>query len=77
MAHVSSDGQLVPGGWCTLHSLLWHGHAHGHAHATHTMAKNIRENVTINITISAKQKLCLVFIECTLSKSLPDMTILN
>lgn len=48
MAHVSSDGQLVPEEWCNFHALFWHGHAHAHAHAhaTHTMAKNIREIVS-------------------------------
>lgn len=51
VAHVSSDGQLVPEEWCTFHALFWHGHAHAHAHATHTMAKNIRENVSLSTSL--------------------------
>lgn len=60
MAHVSSDGQLVPEGWYTLHSLFWHGHAH--AHATHTMAKHIRENVSPSTLLQVRSKNCALYL---------------
>lgn len=64
MAHVSSNGQLVPEEWCNFHALFRHAHAHGHGHAhvTHAVAKNIRENVSPSTLLQVRSKNCALYL---------------